>query len=155
MIRATRILLAATLALAPAAVAVAGSHEGNPAQKARNAHMGLYGAHLGVLGAMAKGNMEYDAELAAALAGNVAALAGMNQALYWEEGTEAGMLEGSRALPEIWSNREDFDGLSVKLQEAALALQDAAPNGLEAFQPAFGAVGQACGACHKVYRQPE
>ena len=37
----------------------AGGHGGNPAVKARQAHMQLYGFNLGALGAMAKGCLLY------------------------------------------------------------------------------------------------
>jgi cytochrome c556 len=42
----------------------------------------------------------------------------------------------------------------MALKTAADAAAVAADGGLEAFGPAFGAVGQACGGCHQAYRQP-
>ena len=58
---ALKSLLAATLITALAApLAHAGGHGGNPAVKARKAHMQLYAHNLGILGGMAKGEVEYD-----------------------------------------------------------------------------------------------
>lgn len=143
------------LALVTGTVALADGHGGNPAVKARNAHMGLYSFNLGILGDMAKGTTEYSADAASAAASNLAALAAFNQSAYWPEGTAQGEVEGSRAKAEIWT---DGGGAAVKGQEmaaAAAALADVAGNGLEALQAGIGPAGAACGSCHKVYRGPK
>jgi cytochrome c556 len=61
--------------------------------------------------------------------------------------------EGGKALPAIWANYADFEAKAAALKTAADAAAAATAGGLEAFGPAFGAVGQACGACHQTYRQ--
>ena len=125
------------------------------AVQAREGHMKAYALHLGALGAMAKGEMEYDAEMASAHASELAALAGLAQTGYWPEGTSSEDIEGSRALPAIWSDMDDFKSKMNGLHEAAMALEGAAGGGAEQLQAAFGGVGQACGACHKTYRAEE
>ena len=152
-----RLLVTAVTAasLSMPVIAHGDGHDGNPAQNARNAHMNLYGFNLGMLGAMAKGEVEYDAELAAAHAGNVARLAGINENGYWVEGTSSEELEDSRALPIIWEQMDEFMAISASLEADAMALQEAAAGGIDAFRPAFGKMAGNCGTCHKTYRAPQ
>jgi cytochrome c556 len=66
------------------------------------------------------------------------------------EGTQ---LPASRARPEIWQNRADFETNASTFQAATATLLQAAEAGdAAAFKTAYGAVGTACGACHKSYR---
>ncbi|MCX7646535.1 MAG: cytochrome c [Rhodobacteraceae bacterium] len=151
----SRLLAAAAagaLGLAGAAVAQSAV---DAAVKARKAHMQLYAFNLGVLGGMAKGEIAYDAGRAAEAAGNIAALASLSQAGYWPEGSAQGQVEGSRALPALWTNGDDVMAKAKAFQEAVTALAAAAGTDLAALQGAIGPVGQACGACHESYRAPE
>ena len=146
----------AAAALAATAV-YAGGHGGNPAVKARKAHMQLYAHNLGTLGGMAKGDMDYNADLAQAAANNLAAMSMLNQMSYWPPGTSTAELgDETRALPAGWesASMDDVMAKGTALAEAAGAMQ-AAAGSLEGIQAAIGAVGSACGACHKVYRQPD
>ena len=152
MIRAFRTSAAVLAAIALAGPALAESHASNPAQDARNSHMNLYGFNLGVLGAMAKGDTEFDATIAQEHAANLVALSGMSEHGYWVEGTASGELADSRALPAIWENMDDFMAKSQALHEAAMAID---ASSLEGVQAGVGQLGGACGACHKVYRQPD
>ncbi len=151
-----RKLGAAAIATLIATAAFAGGHSSTPEEaaiKARNAHMSLYGFNLGPLGAMVKEEAPYDAAVAAALAGNLAALASIDTGAYWIEGTDMSV-DGSRAKPEIWSDAEGFAAAEMAMTEAATALAAVAGNDLDALKASFGAVGQACGDCHKAYRGP-
>jgi len=135
----------------------AGSHSGDlPAPvKARHGQMQLYAFNLGTLGAMAKGEVAYDAEAASAAAANLLALATLNAGPMWAPGTDSDSLDGSRALPAIWENFPDVGAKAGAMVEAATAMNAAAGNGLDALQAAMGPVGGACGGCHKVYRAEE
>lgn len=124
------------------------------AVKARQSHMQLYAFNLGLLGGMAKGEIEYDASAAEGAAANLAALAALDQGRYWPEGTETGAME-TRALPEIWSKMEEFDTATDGLIQATMTLEEAAGTDLESLQAGLGDVGKACGACHKPFRKPE
>lgn len=141
------VLLAAAL---PFGAATAQSVEA--AVKARQAHMGLYAFNLGPLGAMAKGEVPYDAAAASAAAANLAALSAMDQSRYWPPGSESGAVEGSRALPAIWEPTSDIMAKAAAFNDAVTALVGAAGTDLPALQAAMGAVGGACGACHQSYR---
>ncbi len=138
-----------------ASAAWAGGHGGNPAVKARKAHMQLYAHNLGILGGMARGNADYDAEAASAAANNLAALTALNQMSYWAPGTDSDALpDESRALPALWENIPDAISKGEALAVAAAALAETAGDGLEAVQAGLGPVGQVCGACHEAYQKP-
>ena len=150
------IILALACSAAVAGSAFAGGHGGNPAVKARKAHMQLYAFNLGTLGAMAKGEVEYDAAAASAAAGNLAAVASLNPRAYWVPGTSSDDLpDESRALPAIWEEGSKAGEIGASFAEAAAALAAVAGDGREAMAGAIGAVGKGCGDCHKAYRAPD
>lgn len=150
---ASRTLVAALATALLAGTAVA--QDANPAIAARKAHMDLYAFNLGIVGGMARGNVPYDAAAATAAAGNIAALAKLDQSQYWPEGTSSLDTSESRALPELWDNIPDAIAKGQALAAAADAFAAQAGGGLEALQAGLGPVGQACGACHESYRQPD
>ena len=147
-------LFAGVAAVALTTMAFADGHEDvNPAVKARQAHMQLYAHNLGILGGMAQGKIDYDTDAAAAAASNLSALVALNQASYWPAGTDNATIEGTKALPSIWS---DFDGvmeISAGMTEAAAAMDAVAGTDLASLQGAMQALGGACSACHREYRQ--
>lgn len=152
----TLVLLAAAAVATTAGLAIAGGHGGNPAVKARQAHMQLYQHNLGILGGMAKGEIDYDAAAAQAAADNLAALTSLNQRSYWAPGTSRDDLgEETRALPAIWAEGSKAGEIGGQLQEAAAELASVAGMDRESLGPALGPVGQACQACHKEYRQSD
>jgi cytochrome c556 len=114
----------------------------------RQALMKDNGAQATIAGQMAQGATPFDAAAAKAAMEKIAANAAAAPALF-----PAGS-EGGDALPAIWANFADFEAKAAALKTAADAAAVAADQGLEAFGPAFGAVGQACGACHQSYRKP-
>ncbi|MEO9682449.1 MAG: cytochrome c [Tateyamaria sp.] len=125
------------------------------AVKARNGQMGVIGYSLGLLGGMAKGEAPYDAATASAAAENLNAAASMNRIVMWIDGTEQGVVAGSRALPEAFSDHAGFEAKFVDLETATAAMVTAAGTDLASLQAAMGPVGAACGACHKAYRGPK
>ena len=154
MLRRPTLLLAAAVAAA-GTLALADSHEdAPPAVKARQGQMQLQSFYLGILGNMARGNAEYDAEAAQEAADS---LVGIHQdiawAPLWPEGTSTEEVPSSRALPAIWTDRADFDEDWDEFGEAAEALQAVAGDGLEGMQGAVGALGRTCGGCHDDHRQ--
>ncbi|TCL09313.1 cytochrome c556 [Shimia isoporae] len=122
--------------------------------KARQAQMQLYAFSLGTLGGMAKGEIEYNAEMASAAADNLAALTMMNQSAYWPQGSDSGSNDKSRAKADMWANFPDVMSKGQALGEAAVAMKAAAGTDLDALRGAIGPVGAACQACHKAYREP-
>ena len=155
--------LAITLigALAVSAMAtslVANGHANDKAKqgavKARKAQMSLYSFNLGALGAMAKGEVDYDAASAQAAADNLAALANLSQAGFWLPGTDSDSMDGTRALPAIWTADSKAGDIGAQLAAAANAMKAAAGTDLASLQAAMGAVGKACSDCHEDYRKP-
>jgi cytochrome c556 len=114
----------------------------------RQALMKDNGANAMAAGQMVQGATPYDAAAAKAAMEKIAANAAEIPADF-----PAGS-EGGKALPAIWANFADFEAKAAALKTAADAAAAAADGGVEAFGPAFGAVGQACGGCHQAYRQP-
>ena len=127
----------------------------NPAVKARMAVMQLYANNLGQLGAMARGNSNYNSDAASAAANNLALLVQLDQSTWWPQGTDSEMLTETRALPALWQNFPDVMAKGAALGEAAQAMQAAAGSDLASLQAAMGPLGAACGACHKAYRVPD
>jgi cytochrome c556 len=99
---------------------------------------------------MAQGEAPVDEALFAKDAADVAVLAAMIP----EGFIPNSAVEGSAALPEVWTNMDDFKQKAMDLHNAAQALADAAAqNGFEAAKGMVQAVGQACGGCHRPYRR--
>ena len=67
------------------------------------------------------------------------------------EGTD---LEGSKALPTVWSDREGFEAAAAAYRDAAQNVADTAETGdREATNTAFFAMAATCHACHTQYRE--
>ena len=79
----------------------------------------------------------------------------VDPAALWVEGSDNISIDGTRALPAIWDNFDDFASKWGAYVTAANAMQAAAGTGLDAIGPALGALGGTCGACHDVYRAPQ
>ncbi len=77
--------------------------------KARQAQMQLYAFSLGTLGAMAKGEVEYNAEAAQAAADNLATMTMLHPGAFWPQGSDSGSSENSRAKADMWSNYPDVN----------------------------------------------
>ncbi|NNF41127.1 MAG: cytochrome c [Woeseiaceae bacterium] len=101
------------------------------------------------VGAMLKGEREYDADVV------MASLqtwhdASMKFGGLFPEGSESGM--DTEAAPAIWEDREGFEAALLKWREAVEAAQAARPMTLEAAKPTVGPVFQTCKGCHDTYR---
>ncbi|WP_170364019.1 c-type cytochrome [Ruegeria arenilitoris] len=154
MIKKFSILAASLISVAVIGTAVAQESE-NPAVKARKAVMQLYAFNLGTLGGMAKGEVEYNAEAATRAANNLVAVTQIDQSAMWPAGSDNVSDPSSRALPAIWENFPDVSAKGKAMAEAAVAMQAAAGQDVEALKAAMGPLGGACSACHKAYRAPK
>lgn len=153
-LKKTLAIVVATAVVASATLAA--SHEGkssNAAVNARHGQMQMVGYSIGLLGAVAKGEMEYSAEMVDSAAKNLQALARMDRASLWIAGTEQGAVDGSRAKAEIWSDPDGFAATFKQLDDAATALIGAAD--AAAVGAGMGALGESCKACHEKYRGPK
>ncbi|MET1414132.1 cytochrome c [Roseibium sp. HPY-6] len=124
--------------------------------KARKSVMALYAWNLGQLGAMAKGEADYNAEAATTAAENIRILATMNNGAAWPQGSDSTALPGkTRAKVEAWTTYPESAELNKSLATAAIAMAEVAGNGLENVQANIGAIGSACSACHDKFRESQ
>lgn len=149
-----RFALAATLALV-AAPTIASAQDMNPNVHARQAFMDLQAYNLGPLGGMAQGRIPYDAAVAQAAATNLYHLSRVDIAGMFVAGTDNASMQGTRALPAIWSDMAGFEARIEALRGATEAMMNAAGTDLASLQGAMGALGGACGGCHQTFRQPQ
>jgi len=102
------------------------------------------------MSAMAQGKIPYDATEFALRAQRVAALAPMLAESYTPE-TQS--VEGTKAKPELWSNRADFDAKLKDLVDRSATLAVVAKGGDPAkSKAAFMDTANACKACHDKYK---
>ena len=134
---------------------IAQAQDYSSAINARQGQMRMQALNISILGAMAKGELEYDAGLAQAAADNLVAISNINQLTNWPEGSEAGANEGTRAKPEIWSNSAGFQEKWAAFAPAAVQMQAAAGQGAAEIGAAIGAVGGTCKGCHDDFREPQ
>ncbi len=133
-------------------IAEDGPHDN--AIKARQAMYQLYRFNFGILGAMAKEKMPYDADIATEAANNLSAAANLGQSQFWPAGSD-NATEGNartRALPIIWESYPEIIEKADALTTAVAALVPVAGNGLDALQGVVGDVGDSCKGCHDDYR---
>jgi cytochrome c556 len=116
----------------------------------RQAVMRSIAYKVGQARGMAQGEIPVDEAVFAKHASDVATLSGM----IVEGFIPNSAVEGSAALPEVWTNMPDFQQKAADLQNAAQALATAASTqGFETAKGMVQAVGQTCGGCHRPYRR--
>jgi len=145
-------IAAMAVALSSPAISADGPHD--KAIKARQAMFQLYGFNISILGGMAKGDIEYSAEVAKEAAENLNAAVNLGQSQLWPEGSDS-ETDGNatnRALPAIWSSYPQVSEKAKALSTAVAALVPVAGNGLNALQGALGDVGASCKGCHDDFR---
>ena len=105
--------------------------------------------HLGALGAMVKGEVDFDAATYKKNADAIAALTTLAPVGFEVEGTS----ENSTAKANIWEDKEGFAEKMTAFQVAGKALAEAADSGEEkTAKAAFGDFAKTCKACHSEFR---
>jgi cytochrome c556 len=117
--------------------------------KQRQSAYAVLGYNFSNLAAMAQEKKPYNKDEAARSADIVAALADYPKG-HFMEGTEKG--RDTRAKPEIWKNRGDFDSKMDKMISETKKLPQAARADLPTLKKAVADSGAACKACHDDYR---
>lgn len=121
---------------------------------ARQGEMQLRSFNAGPLFGMAKGKIEYDAELASTLANNLLTLTKLNNGRAWKKGTDnKAYPDDTTALPKIWSAGSEIGKKGKAFKKAVEALAMVAGNGLDALKPKVSALGKSCKGCHDDYRK--
>ncbi len=112
----------------------------------RQSLFSVIGWNMGSLGAMAKGEVEYNQEEAVAAAERLHVMA---KAV---EGTIVdGTFEGSNAKPEIAEKREAFDKILADLVKESEAMVTAAGE-KNTLGPQMGKLGATCKTCHDDFK---
>ncbi|MEX0921203.1 MAG: cytochrome c [Rhodovibrionaceae bacterium] len=124
------------------------AQESHPAVPFRQAIFQNFKWHLGKLGAMAKGEMDFDAAAAQDHAEVIALLAGSIPQGF-PEGSSG---PDSAALPAIWEDFPGFESKANNLQIAAAALADAGDVTQDNLGGYVQEIGGACGSCHDDFR---
>ena len=144
-----RTLLALALAAGLAAVAQAQIKPENQL-KLRKAAYQLMNYSFDTLEAMAEGKRPYSKEDAVRYADLLAQVSTVPKGMFGEGTDKVGE---TRAKPEIWTHRADFDAKMSKMVEEVAKLPQVARGGDEAaLRKAVHDVDNACTACHDEYR---
>lgn len=122
--------------------------------KARQGQFRIMAINLGILGSMAKGEVEYSAEAAQAAADTLVAVSMIQQPPMWPEGSDDMSIDGTRAQVSIWDENDDFLSKWADFGTAAQAMQASVGDGRDAIGPLLGQVGGTCKACHDNHRAP-
>ena len=135
--------------VACAAAAEAQTPKAEDQIKLRKAAYSLMGYTFGSLDAMANGKRPFNAEEATRNAELLAKLATIPKG-FFGEGSDKGE---TRAKPEIWTSRADFDGKMDKMvQETAKLAQAVRGADAAGLKKAVQEVDSSCSACHDDYR---
>jgi len=130
-----------------AGVALAHSGVQNPAVMARMVNMSSIADQMKVLGAMAKGQSDFELSTAQTALKEISLLSGATQSHFAAPETDP----KSEARPEIWTSFEDFTKRSKDLEALALGLAGSVTN-LETLRAGMGQLAASCKACHSQYR---
>lgn len=113
----------------------------------RQSALSVMGTHFGRLGAMAKGDVAFDAKAAQENADIVVFMSKRPWAGFGP-GTEGGKAKG-----EVWTENAKFKDLAGKMQAEAVKLAAAARQGdVASLKAAFGATAGSCKTCHDSFR---
>ena len=139
-----------TIIIAVTAAAVAGTawaHNGvsDPTVKARMELMMTIKKATAVIGGMAKGKIEFDAQKATEAKAVLARAAARIDSAFEQPATDP----LSEARPDIWQDRDGFAAKTDEFEAAATALD---VTSLENLRAGLGDIGKSCGGCHKAYR---
>lgn len=155
MKKITTLVLACAIAMATSSALAETAKSEKQAKRAvelRQAMYSLLGSNMGVLGAMAKGQIPVDAAVVEKNATRINQLSLMIDD-YTRVNTSGFNLQ-TEALDKVWSERSDFEKHITDLTMASANLQKVATEGDEAsIKKAIGGVGKTCGGCHDIFKK--
>jgi cytochrome c556 len=146
------IITLAGLALSPLAVSHFDDKE--VPQSYRQSWFAMLAFNFGPMVSMVKGEMPWQEMQMAGYADQLAALTTVDVMRGFPEGSDKGT---TRAKPEIWQNKADFEKKMDDLKKAVAMLQAVAEQGTDrkAIAAQVGATGKACKACHDDYKSKD
>jgi cytochrome c556 len=141
--------VAALFVASTAAIAVAQQPKPEDEIKLRKAAYALVGYNFSSLGAMVQEKKPYNKDEAIRNAEFVALLSTVPKTFFGEESRKG----ETKAKPEIWENKADFDKKMEKMMAETAKLPQVARTGdLAALKKQVAETGSACKACHDDYR---
>lgn len=133
-------------------VAVESEKQAKATVQFRQAILQLVRSNMGPMGAMAKGNIPYDAEVMLKNSERIEQL-GLMMEDYFAPDTRAFDVE-TDAKDNIWENQADFNQKAQDMITAAIQVQEVASAGLaDDYRKSIGALGATCKACHDDYKK--
>ena len=124
--------------------------------KARQGEMQIRSFNAGPLFGMAKGKIDYNAEMANKLAGNLKLMLDLDMSRVWPKGSDNENYAGkTTALPDIWTTYPEIADYGKKYVMAVNELAAAAGNGQDELKSKIGALGKSCKGCHDEFREKE
>ena len=151
--RRSILLLGTALLAACATTQIAPSRELTPGEivAARQASLHMSGAAMGNMRAALEGGRDISGQAYAAR--GVARWAAILPTMFPESTRGVGP---TRARPEIWLNKPDFEAKAAAYRSEAARLADVAAKGdRAAFELQFKATAATCKACHDTYQVPQ
>lgn len=121
--------------------------------EARQGYYQMVRHNFAPLAAMAKGEIDYDAEKAQAFANNLKILSTLDNGTLFLPGSSKEEMPGkTRALKKIWDTYPEVAKAGKKYKEAVNNIADNAGKGLDALRANVRKVGSTCKGCHDEYR---
>jgi cytochrome c556 len=122
-------------------------------QSYRQSWFALVAMNFGPMASTVKGEIPWNDEMMQGWAGDLSTLTTLNIMRGFGDGSDKGT---TRAKPEIWQNKADFESKMNDLNTAVASLQAAVDGGdREAIAAAVGDVGGSCKACHDEYKSKD
>ena len=146
------ILSLAAISLSP--VAISHFDDKEVPQSYRQSWFAMLAVNFGPMVSMVKGEIPWNEQQMAGSADQLAALTTLDVMRGFSAGSDKGT---TRAKPEIWENKADFQARMDDLDQAVDALQVVAQQGTDrkAIAAQVGATGKACKACHDDYKSKD
>jgi cytochrome c556 len=152
-LRNAALALATTGCLAISPVAISHFNDKEVQQSYRQSWYALVAMNFGPMASTVKGEIPYNQKMMEGWAKDLAALASMNVLRGFADGSDKG---STRAKPEIWQNKADFESKLKDMKSAVVKLQKTVATGDQnAIAAQVGATGKTCKACHDEYKSKE
>lgn len=152
-VRKSLLALATAVAVGLSPLAISHFDDKEMSQSYRQSWFAMVGMNFGPMVSMLKGEMPWNDQQLQAFADQLATLTSMDVKRGFGPGSDKGT---TRAKPEIWENKADFESKMQDLTDAAKALQSAAATGdKKAIAGQIAATGKTCKACHDEYKSKD
>jgi len=142
------LLTAAGIGITP--MAVSHFNDKEMPQSYRQSYFAMVAMNFGPMASMLKGEIPWNDDQMATWGKELGILATLDTARAYGPGSDKGT---TRAKPEIWENRDDFNAKMGDFQQAAQQLAAASATGdKKAIAQGIAATGKSCKSCHDEYK---